>query len=112
MSGSYEKRRGGSSDIDFGDVRAANGDMSVTELIADESADGNFAGLEKRDLAILIGARSVEGRGVPIFHGVRENLAGSVFGDRFEGELAAEDGGGLQRSDFNAGDVGFSVGGL
>ena len=100
------ERSGRSGDIDAGDMRTADGDVGVADFLADLGADGDFTGLEEGDFAGLLGAGGVEGSSEPEFNGIGERLAGGVFGDGFELELATDGGGGMGGSDFDGGDFG------
>ncbi len=110
LGGTDGKRRAKRGDVNAGDVRFADGDVGVADFVANERANGDFAGLEERDDARLVGAGDVGGGGEPEFDGVGERVAGGVLGDGLESQLATDRSGGLRGSDQDDGDIGGFAG--
>src|SRR6202790_2288899 len=90
MRGSRRERRGRCRYFDARDVRPADGDMRVADLLSNHGFDGNFARLHKSDFPSGFGGGGIKGRRIPVLDRIRKRLAIGVLDDGFELELGAD----------------------
>ncbi len=102
VCGSSGKRCGRHGNINARDVRPADSNVRIANLLADHRFDCDFARSHKRHFAAIFGNSGIKRRRVPMLDRFRQRLAVGILDDSLELKFGADRRRGLERRDLDS----------